>query len=535
MKQITLRPYQTEVYNDILNSLKSHKSVLGVVPTGGGKSVIIGKLCQVLPGRTLVLTHRTEIMTQNAEWVDNVGCLSGKINTLRYDNKVVIAMVQTVAARLKKYGLEYLGDFDNIILDEVQILIFEKVFAQYNHSKMIGFTATPIVDKIITTSIDDVEYVEPYTLSLLFEDIVQGIDTQPLIDMGMLVQDRNIVLEVPDFENLKESDSSPDGYTKKSLEEVYSNRASLDLLIEAYEKYGKGKKTLIFNASAKINKIVTDRFKELGLNAKLFDSVNPTEINPNTQKKYTRNEIIEWFANEDDAILINVNVFTTGFSNNEVECVIMNRATKSLSLWIQIIGRGSRPSKKIFKDFFNVVDLGQNIAKHGRWSENRDWEQYFHAPGKKLKKINDMLLTWECDSCYYLNEVGIAECGNCGEPKSNVKINGKVKKEKEGELVELEKMPLPKGNSIVRYATNLNEDANFAFKVLDKAVIELFKHYKVDREFYTNRRDEFVERVKNIYRPSYFVIIKSDLKGKRRRLNTQMESIISKIDKIYGE
>jgi len=54
--------------------------------------------------------------------------LSGKIDTLRHDNRVVVAMVQTLNARLKKFGLDYLGDFDNIILDEVQILIFEKSF-----------------------------------------------------------------------------------------------------------------------------------------------------------------------------------------------------------------------------------------------------------------------------------------------------------------------------------------------------------------------------------------------------------------------
>jgi len=59
-KEIILRDYQVEVYNDILSSLNRYKSVLGVVPTGGGKSVLIGKMCQDLSGRTLVLTHREE-------------------------------------------------------------------------------------------------------------------------------------------------------------------------------------------------------------------------------------------------------------------------------------------------------------------------------------------------------------------------------------------------------------------------------------------------------------------------------------------
>ena len=247
MTEINLYDYQQELYDGICKKLfiENYKSVCGVLPTGGGKSVVIGKLANDLPGRTLVLTHREEILNQNSEWIDNVGLLSSKVDTLRYDNKVVIAMVQTLHSRIKKFGIDYIGEIDNIILDEIHILIFEKVFEQYNYKRLVGLTATPVTNKRLTTNIDGVEFTEPFTLSRIFDTIVQGPDTQDLIDKGKLVQDYNIVLNLPDFGNLKESDSSPDGYTKKSLNEVYSNTASLDMLWEAYNKYGKGKKTII--------------------------------------------------------------------------------------------------------------------------------------------------------------------------------------------------------------------------------------------------------------------------------------------------
>ena len=534
-KEIILRDYQVEVYNDILSSLNRYKSVLGVVPTGGGKSVLIGKMCQDLSGRTLVLTHREEILTQNSAWIDNVGMLSGKIDTLRHDNRVVVAMVQTLNPRLKKFGLDYLGDFDNIILDEVQILIFEKVFSQYNYKKLIGFTGTPVVDKKITTTIDGVEFVQDYTMSEIFDHMVQGMDTQELIDLGNLVQEHNVALDLPDFDKLKESSSSPDGYTKKSLNEVYSNKASLDIVLEAYRKYGEGKKTLIFNASAEINKIVCDFFKAQGLNAKLFDSVNPTEMNPDTGRKYTRKEIVQWFSDTPDAILVNVNVFTTGFSENEVECIILNRATKSLSLYIQIVGRGSRPSNKILKDYFTLVDLGQNIHEHGRWSEPRDWEDYFTPSPPKRKRISDMLSTWECDECFYYNEVGEIVCANCGKEKVDVSIeSGAKKKDKKGELVELSPRPLPKGNSIVNYAKSQKQDSTFAFKVLDRAIIDLFKSHNVAKDFYENNKDRLDQRIKEIYMKPYFAIINSDLKGVNRTLDKQVEKVRIKVEKIYN-
>lgn len=534
--QITLRPYQNDVYNDIVSEFqKGTKKIAVSLSTGGGKSVIIGKLANELKGRTLILTHRIEILTQNAEWLANAGILSSKVNTMRYDNNIVIAMVQTAFARIQKYGVEYLGDFDNVILDEIQILIFEKVFKQYNFKRLIGFTATPVLNKKKYTSIDGVEYVEPFTLSEIFDSLVQGNDTQDLIDLGFLVQDFNIVLKLPDFDKLKESDSSPDGYTKQSLNEVYKNTASLEVLSNAYEKYCQGKKTIIFNASTQINEYVLNHFKSIGANVKMFDSVNTAEINPNTEKKYTRDEIIEWFNNEKDAVLINTNVFTTGFNVTDVEVVIVNRATKSLSLWIQMVGRGSRPTKKIVKDFFTVLDLGQNIHEHGIWSKKRDWNDWFYSPGKKLKNKIDLMRTWECDHCGALNVVGEIICEVCGKEKVAMIIESNdQRKLKDGEFEIIGEIPLPKAASIIAYTKANNETSNFAFRLLENKIIDLFINYKVDDDFYLKNRDAFYGRVKQIFRPIYFAIIKSDLDGSNRKLETQFSKLMVKIDKKYG-
>lgn len=540
--EIKFYDYQQPFYDAIINKLfiENVKSVLGVLPTGGGKSVIIGGLANRLPGRTLVLTHREEILTQNSEWIKNVGLLSSKIDTIKWDNKVVICMVQTLDARIKKYGIEYLGAFDNIILDEVQILIFEKVFSQYNYKRLIGFTGTPVLDKKIYTEIDGVEFVEDYTLSLLFDDIVIGPDTQDLIDAGKLCQDYNIVLNLPDFDKLKESDSSPDGYTKKSLNEVYQNTASLNILTEAYNKYGKGKKTLIFNASTKINKFVYDHFVKLGINVKIFDSVNDTGLNPETGKKWTRKQIVKWFKESTDGVLINTNVFTTGFDDREVECILMNRATKSLSLFIQIAGRGGRSTTKIYKDKFTFVDLGQNIHTHGRWSEKRDWKQYFYSSGPRRRNKMDMLSTWECDFCNSLNIMGEVACDSCQMPKTVVVTEKSEKKNKDGELIELQKMPPPRARNIIDYTKAIGEDDTFAFRLLRNKIIELFQHHNVQKDYYINKRNLFHKRIKEIFTPIYFAIIKDKdflnqkMIIKRRKLDTEIGIVIKKIDKKYG-
>lgn len=533
---IKLRPYQFKLYSQIAEKLfvDEVRKLCVALPTGGGKSILIAKLAQDLPGRTLILTHRIEILQQNSAWLQDACVLTAKENTLKFDGDIVIAMVQTAFSRIEKYGIDYLGHFDNIILDEVQVLIFEKVFKQYKYKRLIGFTGTPVLNKKKYTTIDGIEYVEPFTLSEIFDNLIQGTDTQDLIELGFLVQDYNIVLNLPDFDQLKDSESSPDGYTLDSLNAVYSNSASLRILREAYITYAKGKKTLLFNASTKINKKVYNNFKKLGLNVKMFDTVNETDINPDTKELYTRKEIIEWFRNERDAVLINTNVFTTGFDVDDVEVVIVNRATKSLALWIQMVGRGSRTTTKIYKDKFTVIDLGQNIYKHGIWSLERDWNNFFYSTGKKRKHKADLFDTWECGKCHTYNLMGDLVCLSCGAPKENAVVKeGRDKKLKDGSLEVFGETPLPKAYLIIKYCKAQGEGSNFAFLLLERKITDLFLSYGVTSDFYTKNRTRFAIRVMEIYRPIYFGIIKSDLLGARKKLVTQVNRVLTKIDKLY--
>lgn len=549
---IKLRKYQEPFYRDIMESLytKNIDKVCAFLPTGGGKSVVIGKLANSgLKGRTLVLTHRVEIFNQNSEWINEVGLLVSDVNTVRHDSRVVIAMVQTLDARLKNYGQNYIGEFDNIILDEVHILIFEKVFSKYKFKKLIGFTGSPVVyGKKLEWSIDGVDYVEDYTLSNIFDTLVCGPDTEDLIQIDQLVPDHNIVLRLPDFDKLRESESNPDGYTSKSMNEVYYNSVSLGKLYEGYEKYGLGKKCMIFNSSNKVNKLVYDHFVSKGINAKMFDTSKNKEINPETGKNYTRSEIIEWFRNERDAVLINTNVFTTGFDVEDVETIFVNRATKSLALWIQIVGRGSRKTNRIFKDKFTVVDLGQNIYEHGLWSKRRNWQEYFYGSGPRLKKNLDLLQIWECTECGYYNPKGTIVCADCGADKASVNVNQAEKKYKEGEFEEVSKLQPPKGNKIVKYCQDNNLTINDAFKLLNNSIVELFRTYKVSEEFYNLRKNDYIDssgknrpgfdtRVMEIFRPCYFAILAKNngLPGNRtRRISTQYERVMKNIKKEMG-
>ena len=70
---IQLRNYQIKCLNAIDNGLKKYNSVMAQLPTGGGKTVIFNTFALKNTGRTLVIVHRNELLSQTVEKYKQVG------------------------------------------------------------------------------------------------------------------------------------------------------------------------------------------------------------------------------------------------------------------------------------------------------------------------------------------------------------------------------------------------------------------------------------------------------------------------------
>src|SRR4030095_10877094 len=140
-------------------------------------------------------------------------------------------------------------------------------------------------------------------------------------------------------------------------------------LLSAYREKCHGTKTLIFNNGIATSQYVYATFQDAGYDIRHLD---------HTHSAGERREILDWFKNKPDAILTSVSILTTGFDEPTVESIILNRATKSLTLYFQMIGRGSRVLED--KKEFTVIDLGNNLNRFGLWDEPVDWASIFKAP-----------------------------------------------------------------------------------------------------------------------------------------------------------
>jgi superfamily II DNA/RNA helicase len=197
-----------------------------------------------------------------------------------------------------------------------------------------------------------------------------GESIQSLIDKGFLARGHTYSYDV----NLRSLKIGINGdYTVSSSERLYSNFFMQEKLLYAYEEKAKGTKTLIFNNGIATSKQVYALFKEAGHEIMHLD---------NTHSEKERADILEWFHTKPDAILTSVSILTTGFDEPEVSTVILNRATKSLTLYHQMIGRGSRVLPK--KKDFTIIDLGNNARRFGLWENHINWMDIFKNPNSYI-------------------------------------------------------------------------------------------------------------------------------------------------------
>ncbi|MES2762076.1 MAG: DEAD/DEAH box helicase, partial [Bacteroidota bacterium] len=325
-----LYPYQQEAVNTIFNKLKDAKpneNILFQLPTGGGKTIIFSEIAKRYINhfnrKVLILTHRIELSKQTSDVLVGIGIKNKVINSevknlaQQTDYQSFTALVETLNNRLQE-DEQFLEDIGLVIVDEAHYNSFRKIFHYFENVNILGVTATPLSSN------------KKLPLYQTYKEIIVGESIASLIDQGFLAEGVTYSNDV-NISTLKVGNNGE--FTTGSHEILYSQAMMQGKLLDAYEEIGKGTKTLIFNAGILTSIAVYNLFKSKGYPIRYLDS---------TFSDRDRAETLDWFRNTKDGILSSVSILTTGFDEPEVETIILNRATKSLTLYRQMIGRGSR-------------------------------------------------------------------------------------------------------------------------------------------------------------------------------------------------
>ncbi|MFC4269330.1 DEAD/DEAH box helicase [Polaribacter marinivivus] len=364
--------YQKDALEEIFKRFETAPEdyhLLYQLPTGGGKTVIFSEITRrylkTFKKKVLVLTHRIELSKQTSKMLKEFGVTNKTVNsTAKLDDQhefdCFVAMVETLNNRLNDDKFD-ISDIGLVIVDEAHYNSFTKIFKFFNKSFILGVTATPLSSNIKLPMYEN------------YQELVVGESIKDLISNDYLASANMYSYNV----GLTSLEVGANGdYTVKSSEDLYMNVDMLSKLVSAYEETIKGKKTLIFNNGINTSIQVFYAFKKAGYPIAHLD---------NTNTKKERELILKWFHKTPGAIITSVSILTTGFDEPSIEAIVLNRATKSLTLYYQMIGRGSR----IYGDKkeFDVLDLGNNFYRFGPWGADLDWQKMFRAPDYYLNAI----------------------------------------------------------------------------------------------------------------------------------------------------
>ena len=355
-----------------IDNAPSNHHLLYQLPTGGGKTVVFSEIVRRYLSqhdkKVVVLTHRIELCKQTSKMLKGFDVknkiINSKVKELpdQNDYSCFVAMVETLKNRINDEKL-HLDNIGLVIIDEAHYNSFRKLLSSFKNAFILGVTATPLSSNI------------KLPMHQSYDELIVGDTIGSLIDKGFLARAVTYSYDVG-LTSLKVGINGD--YTVKSSDDLYTNMAMQEKLLHAYTEKSLGKKTLIFNNGINTSLYVYETFREAGYPIRHLD---------NTSNNEERKEILHWFKHTPDAILTSVGILTTGFDEPTVETIILNRATKSLTLYFQMIGRGSR--KLPGKDEFTVIDLGNNAARFGLWSEPVNWQHIFKSPEFYLENLRD--------------------------------------------------------------------------------------------------------------------------------------------------
>lgn len=428
---------------------------LVLMPTGTGKSVVIAMFLWMALNRyssqkVLVLTHVQELIEQNHARLLDVypnapaGIHSAGLGKSDYLQPIIFGGIGSVAKKPHIFGKVSL-----VLIDEAH-LVSDNESTQYRkfilallevnpNLKVVGFTATDW--RLGTGKLTEGD-------NRLFTDIC--FDNTKTNDFNELIDEGYLVKLIPkrtktqlDVEGVHMRGGE---FNEKELQlAVDKEHITIAALREAMEIGADRHSWLIFCSGVEHSIHAAEILTDLGI---------PCEAVHSKLTKDQRKDILRRFKSGELRAVTNNNVLTTGFDHPALDMIICLRPTASCGLWVQMLGRGTRPLYDIpleYRDLANPLE-----TKEGRLAaiENSQKKNClvldFAKNSWRLGPINDPVVpnkkgkgTGEapvkiCEVCETINHASARHCIDCG-----TEFKFACKLQTEASTTELIKFDLP--------------------------------------------------------------------------------------------
>jgi ATP-dependent helicase IRC3 len=123
-------------------------------------------------------------------------------------------------------------------------------------------------------------------------------------------------------------------FVETQLEGAFLEANAPHHVVTAYQEHAPGRKALVFTPTVRLARDMAEAFQGAGIAAAALDGTTPQD---------ERRGILRRLHAGETSVVCNCSVLTEGFDSPSVDCIIIARPTKSKPLYIQMVGRGTRP------------------------------------------------------------------------------------------------------------------------------------------------------------------------------------------------
>lgn len=430
MAKLIPRDYQVECVSAIYQYFIDHAegNPLVALPTGTGKGYVIAMFLESIFSqwsgqKVIAATHVKKLIEQNYNQLIRLwpqapaGINSAGLGQRDTMQRIIFAGV----ASIRKAAASF-GHVDLFLIDEAHLVspnddtMYQFIIAELKkinpNMRVIGFTATPwrlghgkLTDEggLFTHICFDMTGVEAfnrlladaYLMPLLPKRTKFQVDTDSLhIRGGEFIES--------EIQELMDKDE----VTFEALKEAIEIGVSEDR-----------KSWLVFASGIQHAINITNMLNTMGIEARCVHSKQSDEENDKNIKDFSEGKF---------KAIVNMNKLTTGIDIPQIDLIIMLRPTSSPVLWVQMLGRGTRPY--FFEpEKYDLSTFEGRVASIMAGGKMNCRVLDFTGNSRRLGPINDPVIPRKkgdkkgqipikiCARCDAYNHISARVCCDCGQ------------------------------------------------------------------------------------------------------------------------
>ena len=379
----------------LVNGILSHKDVVGVMPTGAGKSICFQIPALIFSGVTIVISPLISLMKDQVNALAQSGVNAAFINSSLSEKQV-----QTVLENLKK------GDYKILYIAPERLdLPYFLEFAKTLDISMVT------VDEAHCVSHWGQDFRPSY---LKISEFINSLPKRPVVSAFTATATPKVREDIVSMLELRDPIVLVTGFDRKNLyfEVQKSNDKFLALL--KYLRDKKEKSGIIYCSTRKTVEEVCDKLNENGINATRYHA----GLSDNERK-----ENQDDFIFDNKKIIAATNAFGMGIDKSNVSFVVHYNMPKDIESYYQEAGRAGRDggnAECIL--YYSGADVRTNLylIENGKDSEYTDSQTERMIKERDRQRLREMVSycqTTDCLRLYilkYFNETAAKTCGNCG-------------------------------------------------------------------------------------------------------------------------